>query len=103
MDANLLILILLSCLGFVMHVIAKFIDKKENKPKKFSLKFWWSHNKWQIILSLLSMIVIYLIADELGNAFGIILEAGSLGQKTVAFLGGYCNYELIQAMSKLRK
>lgn len=94
--------VLLALLGMTIHVVMKVLNRS-NKSEPLSLRFYLrSHKNWlRGILTILSVIAILYMADDIGNMLGITLSDGSPAKGVMAFLAGYMNHSLIRNLLKV--
>lgn len=93
--------IALAILGIVMHVLVKIMNRND-KSKPVSFKSFWSEskNRIRVVLSVVSVAVILLLADDIADLMQIQLSDGSPARRFLAFLAGYLNHSLIRELLK---
>ena len=95
----------LAVLGLFIHILMK-IEGRENKTESktsVSAFFKDSMNWVRISLSLLSIIALLMMAEDLSDMIGITLKDGSPARSVFAFAAGYLNHSLIFNVLKMIK
>lgn len=94
--------ILLAMLGMVIHVLMKLVNRT-NKTQPISLSYYLRNPKTWLrgTLTILSIVAILYMSDDIGNMLGITLRDGSPAKSVMAFFGGYLNHSLIRNLLKV--
>lgn len=94
--------LLLAVLGMVIHILMKIAERGNKKSSPFSFKVFFADKmNWvRIILSIVSVLALMLMADDLIDTLGIQLSDGSPARSIFSFLAGYLNHSLIRNILK---
>lgn len=104
MDSFDLQYIVLAFLGMVIHITMNVLQRK-NKKNPISIQYFLSdfYNWVRIFLVVISIVALFLMADDVANILGITLSDGSPARSVFAFLCGYLNHSLIKNILKIVK
>jgi len=96
--------VLLAVLGMAVHIIMTVLQRK-NKKEPISISYFFSdfYNWLKIIVVLISIVALFLMADDVANILGITLSDGSPARSVFSFLIGYLNHSLIKNVLKIVK
>ncbi len=96
----------LAVLGMLIHMLMNIANrsKKKNAPKLSIKKFLSDKMNWiRMGLSALSVVVLLVMADDLGNIFGITLADGAPATSLFAFGAGYLNHSMLRDVIRMFK
>ena len=96
--------LLLALLGIIMHVLIKVLNRS-NKSQPISFKLFIANktNRLRVALSIVSVIVILMLADDIADIMQVKLSDGSPARRFLAFLAGYLNHSLVRDLLKVFK
>lgn len=96
--------VILAFLGMVIHILIHVLNRK-NKTLPLTFGYFISDiDNWiRMILSVLSIIALLMMSENLSNMLGITLNDGSSAKEVFAFLTGYMNHSLIKNVLRLLK
>lgn len=97
--------VLLAFLGMILHILMKVMEQMKKSKSKFSFKtFFTDSMNWvRIIMSIISIMALILMADDLSEIIGIQLKDGSPARSIFAFGAGYLNHSMIRNVLKMFK
>lgn len=96
--------ILIAFLGMIIHILIHILNRK-NKSIPLSFGYYVSDiDNWiRLILSILSIIALLIMSDNLSDILGITLSNGASAKDVFAFITGYLNHSLIKNVLRILK
>lgn len=94
--------ILLALLGMALHICMNVLQRK-NRKKSVSIRYFVRDFKnWiRIAIVTISIIVLFITANDVADILGITLSNGSPAKSIFAFFIGYFNHSLIKNILKI--
>lgn len=94
----------LAFLGMIIHILIHVLNRK-NKSIPISFGYYISDiDNWiRMVLSILSIIALLMMSENLSNMLGIQLSDGSSAKDVFAFITGYLNHSLIKNVLRIFK
>ena len=94
----------LAFLGVLLHIMMH-IKQRRNKtiPLSFAYFIYDKENWIRIFTSIISVVVLLIMAEEITDILGIKLSDGSPAKKLFAFSIGYLNHSIIRNVLKMYK